>query len=730
MPGSPFDSRALPGLGDHLRRIGGARNRGERAGAFALLADEVDQAGAAGYLLDRFLARGANGERFALELACRLPPPLPPEHIPALVDLVGRSRFPTLLRVPVAAQIIRSVPADSPFVARVVEALRRTVAPGRAMNRLRRLAALVPPLAPLSRALAELDGGATAPCPRCGAWLGPDELVRHLWERHRLLLESGRVREPWDVIGQWVTDFARTQRPDFLDRASELAQVLDPTGGLSRVHRLLLLGGSDDDEARTLLRAEAAEKNATLCPHCFAVVPQPARAWPAPVLVASGRVDGGAFRVELGDRYAFTMLRVETSEAIVFAGPEPGHALTRRGAVLMFLLPLIASAILFAVLPRLLGLPPVVPVTGFLLAALVVYLAVHATWKDTGDAADRAIDHAWTLLVPRVLTHEVQPRNAAFLAGLAIASRGRGDAEAREDQVRQTIADLRRDPAGIPYVTLLSVLRIADATASGADDLPMIADEVGDSLDRALPLDHAEGVMTALRGDPADRTRRVRLRVLILARAFAADLEAEDLRLVGQMCPVLGAAYASEDRDGMARLRLLWLYRPRRLWQRIGSATAVFDLARYPKLAENYLRLRPDLLLFQALGGADGGFPILVCEEGVVYRDSVITRADPTIRVRARSLIRGGGFELTIEDRAYTFREDPTLLARRLKGWAAFLFIEFLPRARMLTRRRSEHGDRLLLQKAASCPECRKTFLGLTGEIGLAAVPPANEGVE
>ena len=47
-----------------------------------------------------------------------------------------------------------------------------------------------------------------------------------------------------------------------------------------------------------------------------------------------------------------------------------------------------------------------------------------------------------------------------------------------------------------------------------------------------------------------------------------------------------------------------------------------------------------------------------------------------------------------------------------------------------LTRRRSPQGDRLLLQKVTACPECRKTFLGLAGEIGLTAVPPAVEGVE
>jgi hypothetical protein len=729
MPGPPPQSDTLPGLGDHLRRIGAARDRGERAAAFAALAEEAQQAGAAADLINRLLDRGSNGVRFALEVAARLPAPLPAEHIPTLVDLVENPRFPTRLRITVAAQVMRSVPGSSLFVERMIDALRRKVSPRRALNRMRRLAGLVPPPEPLSRALAELDPRVTAPCPRCGARLESDELVKHLWERHQLLLESGRVREPWDVIGQWVSDFTRTNKEDYLDRAIELAQALDPTDGLSRVHRLLLLGGSDDEEAHALLRAEAAEKNATLCPHCYALVPLPTRPTPTPVIVASGRVDGGGYRVELSDRYMLNLLRADTPEGPAFLGPEPGQALTRRGAVLLFLVPLVLAAGALAVVPPVLDVGPAASVSGILLVALVAYLGVRAARAHDRPSAARAVDHAWTILVPRLLQRPARRADAAFLAGLAVASRGRGDLEAREEQVEKAITYLRRDPIGVPYVTPLSALTIADM-GEEADDLPVIAAEIGASLDGALPLDHAESLVREVRGDPADRTRRVRLRVLMLARAFAAGLEAEDLRMIGQVCPALGAAYASEDRDGLARLRLLWLYRPRRLWQRIGSATAVFDLARYPKLAENYLKQRPDLLLFQASGGTDGAAPILVCEEGVVYRESVITGPNPVIGVKARSLVRGGGYEMTIDDRVYKFRDDPTLLVRRLKAWSLFLFKEFLPRARLLTRRHSPQGDRLLLQKVTACPECRKTFLELAGEIGLTAVPPAVEGVE
>lgn len=721
---------ALPGLGQYLQRIVEAKDSRSRRAEFATLAAAADHAGAAEYLLTRLFRRGANGQRIAMEVAALLTPPLPTSLIPDLADLVEVTKVSTRLRLGVAAQIIRSVPENSPIVEQVIQAFRNKVSAGRAASRLRRLAALVPTVRAVADALAEYVGDAITACPRCGAQATKDDLIRHLWEKHQLLLEQGRVREPWDMIGQWLAEYGRTGRAVFLDRSCDLAQVLDAASGLTRIHRLLLLGGTDEDESRALLRAEAEEQNATLCPHCYAVTPQPAHAVPESVVIASGRVDGGEYRLDLSERYVYSRLVIESQESTLFAGPEPDRALTRRGAILLFLVPLLIVAVVFSVMPPLLGLAPVVPVLAILLGALAVYLGVRAIWTEQGDPADRATDLAWTILVPRILRYELDRKDAAFLSGLAHASRGRGDPETREEPLAQAIEKMRKERVAIPYVTPLSILRITDAVRSRADDLPLIASEVGECFDAKLPLDHGASLVRELRGDPADRTRRARLRVLVLARAYAAGLESDDLRILGQVSPMLGSSYASEDRDGLARLKLLWLYRPRRLWQRVGSATTVFDLARYPKLAENYLKQRPDLLLFQASGGSDEAAPILICEEGVVYRNVVITDPRTNIRVRSRSLVHGGWYELIIDDIVFKFREDPTLLARRLKGWALFLFDEFLPRARLLVRRRSRIGDHLLSQKAMTCPECKQVFLGLTGEIGLAAVPPANEEIE
>ena len=78
-------------------------------------------------------------------------------------------------------------------------------------------------------------------------------------------------------------------------------------------------------------------------------------------------------------------------------------------------------------------------------------------------------------------------------------------------------------------------------------------------------------------------------------------------------------------------MRLLWLYRPHRLWQRIGSAVSVFDLARYPYLSENYLKLRPDLLpsLFKELTDVEGQLKSI----SPIYQ---VTSDDPPLLLRQR----------------------------------------------------------------------------------------------
>jgi hypothetical protein len=237
-----------------------------------------------------------------------------------------------------------------------------------------------------------------------------------------------------------------------------------------------------------------------------------------------------------------------------------------------------------------------------------------------------------------------------------------------------------------------------------------------------MPLSAAEAVLDPdrLRGWPA--ADRARLRVLLAGHAFAAGLGVWDLQELGRAVPAIGEALGSEDGDELGRLLLLWSLREQKPWQKCGPAASAFDLARYPALGGEYLRGRPDLLLFQPtaedLPEEGPPAPILVCGAGIVFREAVLTRPGP-VKVTARPLIQGGGFELHVGGQRLAFRSDPTELARRLERWARYLYGEFQPKVdAMLSVRNPALLRRLLEQRSLGCPECGRRLVGRRGEVG------------
>src|SRR5262249_51738904 len=174
----------------------------------------------------------------------------------------------------------------------------------------------------------------------------------------------------------------------------------DPEG-LVRVHRLLLTNGMSDEEARANLRSKAAEEQGTLCPHCFAVVSEPEEPPPA-LAVSRGRLAGGGYEVRLDDRGLSNRLTVTTPEQVLFDGAEPERPWTRRGSVLLYAAPLVLLALLLSLgLPPDL-MPPLAPVAVFLLIALLAYIRMRLTLDADPDPSERAVDHAWEMLAPKL----------------------------------------------------------------------------------------------------------------------------------------------------------------------------------------------------------------------------------------------------------------------------------------------------------------------------------------
>ncbi len=160
------------------------------------------------------------------------------------------------------------------------------------------------------------------------------------------------------------------------------------------------------------------------------------------------------------------------------------------------------------------------------------------------------------------------------------------------------------------------------------------------------------------------------------------------------------------------------------LWQRYGTATTAFDLARYPALGSQFLENRPDLLLFQPTSDigsdADPNTPILICEEGIVYRNIVIRDPEIAMTVKEKPEHVGEGFDLIIGKQRINFLDDPTMTAKRLQVWVKFLFRDFLPGSAAVKGRRSPGKlKNLLWQKTVLCPECEHPFLALRGEVGI-----------
>src|ERR1700682_1134522 len=105
----------------------------------------------------------------------------------------------------------------------------------------------------MADSLLPVDHQIVMPCPRCPAQLRRTDLVKHLWLQHHLVVFGQTVREPWQLIADWIEEYRREARPGLLLRCWELGQHLDPEQGLKRVQRLFLASGIENAEGRQAL---------------------------------------------------------------------------------------------------------------------------------------------------------------------------------------------------------------------------------------------------------------------------------------------------------------------------------------------------------------------------------------------------------------------------------------------------------------------------------------------
>jgi hypothetical protein len=722
-----------PPVIERFRAAARADTQAERARAMGALAEAVrprpDAAAVVAHLAN---SDDPFARRLALEIAARLPAPLP-APLPATLAPLLRDRLPGHLKLAAVSAVLRSAGASDPVAKQALRAFVHGLGPAKALERLDELRRRVAGSDALEKMYDQMDASVPMVCPRCRARMTRPEMVKHLWQEHRLIIDRDRVREPWKVVRDWVGEYARAGRAEMLDRCCELAQQLDPEAGLDRVHRMLLVAGVDDAEARASVFEQAKRRQATICPHCYALVPGPPDGEASALPVGRGRLACQGYSVTLAERGAVSRLTVTTPHATAYDGPEPGRYFTWPGVQTLVTAPLVTAALALAVGSNLSAPLVLLLVVVTLLVAAVLDLRLRIAWRRNADPTDRAIDHAWTFLVPPLVAADPPPEGQAFLASLALASLGRGRPENRERLLDHAVRRARaasRECCIPGELLALARLQLSDARQRNADPVALLAEHVGACLAGELPLRFGEMLLASEEATSLNRGERARLRVLLAGRAFEAGLGVWDLQELGLVVPTLGTIINTDDVRQLARLRLVWRLKPERPWAACGPAATAFDIARYPVIGGQYLVKRPDLLLFQPSADETGeggpAPPVLVCADGLGFRDALVSEPDEGITVKPRAGWQGSGHELLFGSARFVYRGDPSGVARRLKAWKRYYFEELLPQAEAAIEERTPGPlEGLLAQKLATCPECGNDLVRRTGALGLIPPQPA-----
>jgi hypothetical protein len=657
--------------------------------------------------------------QLALQVVIRTPPPLPPTLLTAMESLLQRKRAPKELQIAAAAALLRSTDLDGTEASAVVGALIRRSSRSRALERLRQLEEQIGPAGALREHFTAIENEMEMICPRCQTALKRPEMARHLWSEHRLVLDGRRAQPPWRAIKEWIKAYRRGGNAELLVRCRTLGQHLHPEQGLERVNRLILASRIHDVEAREMVWARARQEGSSLCPKCFTRVPISTDTVPPPLNESHGRLSARGFSVEISERGLVPRLSLDLPDSTIYRGREPGRWLTRKGATLLFAgLPVLAGLGLAFGL-QLLSFEHPWPVVATVLLGLLMYLAVRLRWRYGTKASDRAIDFAWSRLVPHLHAKGFWLDDAGFLAGLAAScvDRGRPQLRARSLQrvVRLTDDAVARGACSANYLVPLLQLEASDAPRLGDDPLPLLVTQIGRCFEGERPLSLAQYLLEDKRSTWRTKAQLARLRVLLCNKAFEAGLEVGDLLAACSLAPALDEVLDVESPGRLAQLRVLWSLRASRPWDRWGRAVTVFELAADSEQGQQWLTKYPDLLLVD-----EKSPPIIACGRGLYFKNILFAAAPRSIDNKARIEEVGVSYELTIDEHRFRQAHDAASLASRLKSWFHHFFRELQPKAvEALSWTAPGKEKTLYFQEAVPCPRCRRFVLPRLGDVGV-----------
>jgi uncharacterized C2H2 Zn-finger protein len=635
----------------------------------------------------------------ALELAGRLPA-LDSILVPWLRPLLRDRRLPRDARIAAAATLLRTTGPRGGAAARVVRDFAAGFGRLRVLSRQSDLRRRFGNARAFDRLCARLRRNIPLQCPRCGERRRPASMIRHLWQRHGRLLARRRVRSPMS----WLDDWAANASPS-----------ADPDDGLAHLTRQLRRRRLASPDAAPSLRIIAARHDANLCPHCHAFVTLPVDEYPKTASLPelelyAGRLTGEGFVVRRITHRIGARIEITTPSGTREILPDPHGRWNRAVAVRRLVLPWIVLAIGWAWL-----LPAHLAILGTALALSAAYgfrLLVRS--QSAPATSGSLINAAWTNTVPMLLDTPLSARSSRYIGRLAATSVHRGSVSARAGPLaiaeRRIKSALNQGAAVADEWAALVGLRIADLDRIGDNPVPGFADMVIQAMRDEAPLARLELLMAHTPWRDWPIARRTRLRVALAARAFEFGLGVWELVELGEVIPSIAEVLNTSDVDGLARLRLLWILRQERPWERCGSAATVFELAAYPT-TESELAAAPDVLLYWTWNDLGRPERVWITGRGLIFRDAKLSAPGP-IEVHLRPA--GRGYELHYGSARFRYSDDPTRLADALSEWSNYLFKEFLPQTdSALGKPDGTKLEILLRSKTLVCPECGILFRGL-----------------
>src|SRR5262245_35629226 len=166
-------------------------------------------------------------------------------------------------------------------------------------------------------------------------------------------------------------------------------------------------------------------------------------------------------------------------------------SLTYRGMLWLWSGPLVllALAVALGVIPS--PVVPLLPVLFLLLLAEVAVILALRRLAPLAPLADRAVDYAWTLMVPRLAERGFVMAEVDFLAGLSLISTEHGSPAARREMLEVALRFAVTEAMLGRSVGLLASLRrlaVHDAGQGRKDPVPMVVDDIARCLEGKLPL--------------------------------------------------------------------------------------------------------------------------------------------------------------------------------------------------------------------------------------------------